>query len=92
MSDSVVTQFHHKKCYRSHIVGNDNKVFPIFLYFAVNLTKVKGSMEALVAKKRNESQMLLKKTSPFPPSPVIIWVQQGTDTMFSSSAKEEQML
>ena len=49
-------------------------------------------MEALVAKKRNESQMLLKKTSPFPPSPVIIWVQQGTDTMFSSSAKEEQML
>ena len=49
-------------------------------------------MEALVAKKRNESQMLLKKTSPFPPSPVIIWVQQGTHTMLISSAKEEQML
>ena len=49
-------------------------------------------MEALVAKKRNESQMLLKKTSPFPLSPVIIWVQQGTDTMLISSAKEEQIL
>ena len=49
-------------------------------------------MEVLVAKKRNESQMLLKKTSPFPLSPVIIWVQQGTDTMLISSAKEEQIL
>ena len=50
--------------------------------FIDNLTKVKGSMEALVAKKRNESQMILSKThnkqsNPFPPSPVIIWVQQG---------------
>lgn len=43
-------------------------------------------MEALVAKKRNESQMLLKKTSPFPPSPVIVWVQQGIDTILISFA------
>ena len=49
--------------------------------FADNLTKVKKSMETLVAKIRNESQKMQqqipKKSSPFPPSPVIIWVQQG---------------
>ena len=56
--------------------------------FADNLTKVKGSIEALVAKKRNESQMLLKKTSPFPPSPVIVWVQQGIDTILINFAKD----
>ena len=45
-------------------------------FFTANLTKVKSSMETLIAKKRNESQPLLKKWSPFPPS-AIIWIQQG---------------
>ncbi|XP_068751421.1 N-acetylneuraminate 9-O-acetyltransferase-like isoform X2 [Montipora capricornis] len=48
--------------------------------YAYNLTKVKRSMEMLVAKKRNESETMqmqaIKKTSLFPPSPAIIWVQQ----------------
>ena len=56
-------------------------------HFTDNLTKVKGSMEALVTKKRNDSQTLLKKTSPFPPSPAIIWVQQGIDTNSISFAR-----
>ena len=40
-------------------------------------------MERLVVKKQSESQMQMikKKTNLFPPSPVIIWVQQGTDTL-----------
>ena len=37
-----------------------------------------------MAKKRNESQILPKKTSPFPPSPVIVWVQQGISTILIS--------
>ena len=39
-------------------------------------------METLIAKKRNESQPLLKKWSPFPPSPAIIWVQQGNGILW----------
>ena len=38
-------------------------------------------MERLVAKKQSEhqKQMIKKKTNLFPPSPVIIWIQQGSD-------------
>ena len=52
---------------------------PLIL-FSDNLTKVKRSMERLVAKKQseNQKQMIKKKTNLFPPSPVIIWIQQGT--------------
>lgn len=39
-------------------------------------------METLIAKKRNESQPLLKKWSPFPPSPAIIWIQQGNRVLW----------
>ena len=38
-------------------------------------------METLVAKKKNESQALPKKSSLFPPSPVIVWIQQGNFIM-----------
>lgn len=51
-------------------------------FFTANLTKVKSSMETLIAKKRNESQPLLKKWSPFPPSPAIIWIQQGNRVLW----------
>ena len=52
----------------------------VIFFLIENLTKVKSSMESLVAKKRNETQKpkMLKKSSPFPPPPVIIWIQQGT--------------
>ena len=72
-----------KSCNQQSVTGFlflviNNYTFLISL-FTDNLTKVKSSMEALVAKKRNESQMLQmpKKLNPFPPSPVIIWIQQG---------------
>ena len=56
--------------------------FTDHFFLIENLTKVKSSMESLVAKKRNETQkpklLKLKKSSPFPPPPVIIWIQQGT--------------
>ena len=58
-------------------------VLYIVFLFADNLTKVKRSMETLVAKKRNESQKMQipRKSSPFPPAPAIIWIQQGIFTI-----------
>ncbi|KAJ7390613.1 N-acetylneuraminate 9-O-acetyltransferase [Desmophyllum pertusum] len=53
-----------------------NQGLDAVMNYGYNLTKVKGSMETLVAKKKNESQALPKKSSLFPPSPVIVWIQQ----------------
>ncbi|KAM7442313.1 N-acetylneuraminate 9-O-acetyltransferase [Porites harrisoni] len=55
-----------------------NQGLDAVMNYGQNLTKVKSSMESLVAKKRNETQKpkMLKKSSPFPPPPVIIWIQQ----------------
>lgn len=57
-----------------------NQGLDAVMNYGHNLTKIKGSMETLVAKTRNESQKTQmqrqKKSSPFPPSPVIIWIQQ----------------
>ncbi|XP_015766711.1 PREDICTED: CAS1 domain-containing protein 1-like [Acropora digitifera] len=55
-----------------------NQAQDAVINYGYNLTKVKRSMERLVAKKQseNQKQMIKKKTNLFPPSPVIIWIQQ----------------